>query len=66
MAVVIKNSNVTDVTASGIWVNIEENIIEVEDDKTGIQQLDLADIFRLLKGKEIKLKITTKESAVNN
>jgi hypothetical protein len=64
MAVIIKNSNITDITATGYLVSIENNVISVEDDKTGLQELDLNDVLGLFKDKEIKLKITNKECAI--
>lgn len=62
MAVTIKKNNITEISASGILVGIDDFSIKVEDEKTGLQELEI-DLLKEFLGKEIRLKISNKENA---
>jgi len=60
MAVTIKKSNITEICATGILKGIKEGVITVEDEKNGIQQLDINTLDDLI-DKEIIFKIRNRE-----
>lgn len=62
MAVTIKKNNITEISASGTLVGIDDFSIKVEDEKTGLQELEI-DLLKEFIGKEIRLKISNKEDA---
>jgi small nuclear ribonucleoprotein (snRNP)-like protein len=62
VAVTIKKNNITEISASGILVGIDDFSIKVEDEKTGLQELEI-DLLKEFLGKEIRLKISNKENA---
>lgn len=61
MAVNVKRSNTTEISASGVLVAVDDFSIKVEDEKTGVQELEI-DLLKEFIGKEIRLKISNKES----
>jgi hypothetical protein len=60
--VAIKKSNVTEISASGILLSVDDFSIKVEDEKTGIQELEFSMLEEFI-GKEIRVKISNKEEA---
>jgi len=60
MAVTIKKSNITEICATGILKKIESGVIFVEDEKNGIQELDINTLDDLI-DKEIIFKIRNRE-----
>ena len=60
--VTVKKNNVTEISASGFLLSYDDFSIKLEDEKTGIQELDLNLLEEFL-GKEIRIKISNKEEA---
>jgi hypothetical protein len=65
MAVTIKKSKITEVCATGVLVEINNGVISVDDEKNGIQKLDINTLDEMI-GKEIILKIRNREDSKSN
>ena len=61
MAVSIKESVTLEASASGILKGISATGITVEDDKTGVQVLNFAEINKFI-GTEVKFKLSNKKT----
>jgi hypothetical protein len=61
MAVIVKEGTFKNVTATGILKDLKGSVVTVEDDKTGLRTLDLADALTGLFNKKVSIKISNTE-----
>lgn len=61
MAIIVKEGTFKNVTATGILKELKGSIITVEDEKTGVKSLNLADALLGLFNKKVSIKISNTE-----
>lgn len=60
MAVVIKKSNIIEISATGVIVDVDDDSVKIQDEKTGVQDFDFA-MFKDFIGKEVSIKVKNTE-----
>jgi len=63
MAIVKKDNKKIEICGSGTLINVDGSSFSVEDEKTGVQTLNLSDLMQFI-GKEIKFAISNTEQSV--
>lgn len=57
----IKKGKYTKVSATGIFLGVEDDVLKIEDSKNGIQDLDIVAILKDLVGKKVSIRISHEE-----